>query len=845
MESRKKLCSLNGEDSNKSREKPDKLSNLPEPILHHILSFLDMKYVVQTSVLSRRWRYLWFSLPFLSFNYVVFLKCLESVSPTYRYKNFVKFVDRVLLFRDSSIIQKFCLIWDGIDDSCNESHIDSWIRVAIWRNVQELHLNFYPINRVFEFPHCLFTSKSLTSLRLSSGIDDPFSTDVKLPVLVNLPALKILHCTSIDFSMNGDFFEKLLLGSPSLETLILRDCSFTKSLKIFSPQLKKLKIRYCCDQDFVIRAPNLVIFIFVDFTRTSISLKSDTAPEIVSLDVEAAYQQGMPVWEDGGSNRMIKCLKELYNVKNLALSAPFIEVISELPFELKNWPTPFNNLRCLHLQTWLTSGCFRSTMFLLENSPNVETLAFDVYPEKEYLENTAYGRLDLSRKLKLYHLKFVEFHSIRGCELEYLEVLLKSAVTLMKMTLSISEEWAATNEPKLKAYTEEVLALPRASSDVTIEILDNSTIQKFRLVWEDDDCDSSHIDSWIRVAIWRNVKELYLQFYPKNGAFKFPHCLFTSKSLTSLTLISGSEDLFKLQAKLPDVVYLPALKILHCKSIDFSLDVLLLGSPALDALILVDCIFMDCIFMESRILNISSPQLKQLEIRCSFGADFIISAPRLVKFYWKGLMRTECSIENQSTLEIVTLDMDISPFTGLPAFEDGDGNRMIKCLKGLYNVKHLKLSAALLEAISQHPSQLENWAIPFSNLRYLCLETWLTRGCFQSIMFLLEKSLNVETLVLRVSSKQIHIPNMIEQGKVLKLNKLKYVEFQEVIGCLDELEYLKVLLDNAVTLKKMAIIRTSWKQTSWMVSKKTSLTFFTEDVLALPRASSDVKISFS
>ncbi|PIA57987.1 hypothetical protein AQUCO_00500131v1 [Aquilegia coerulea] len=81
---------------------------------------------------------------------------------------------------------------------------------------------------------------------------------------------------------------------------------------------------------------------------------------------------------------MIKCLKELSNVKKLVLSAPFIQVISELPSELKYWPTPFSNLRYLHVKTWLTSGCFRSIMFLLENSLHVETLVVGVYPVISY-----------------------------------------------------------------------------------------------------------------------------------------------------------------------------------------------------------------------------------------------------------------------------------------------------------------------------------------------------------------------------------------------------------------------------------------------------------------------------
>ncbi|KAF6163302.1 hypothetical protein GIB67_025166 [Kingdonia uniflora] len=36
----------------------DRISDSPDPIIHKILSHLNMKYVVQTSILSNRWRHL-------------------------------------------------------------------------------------------------------------------------------------------------------------------------------------------------------------------------------------------------------------------------------------------------------------------------------------------------------------------------------------------------------------------------------------------------------------------------------------------------------------------------------------------------------------------------------------------------------------------------------------------------------------------------------------------------------------------------------------------------------------------------------------------------------------------
>ncbi|KAK6781679.1 hypothetical protein RDI58_019475 [Solanum bulbocastanum] len=49
----------------KSKKREDRLSDLPDSILIHILSMLheDGKRVVRSSVLSKRWQFLWMSVP--------------------------------------------------------------------------------------------------------------------------------------------------------------------------------------------------------------------------------------------------------------------------------------------------------------------------------------------------------------------------------------------------------------------------------------------------------------------------------------------------------------------------------------------------------------------------------------------------------------------------------------------------------------------------------------------------------------------------------------------------------------------------------------------------------------
>ncbi|CAN0878541.1 F-box/FBD/LRR-repeat protein At1g16930 [Linum grandiflorum] len=77
------------EDAAKRARSADRLSSLPDSILHHILSFLDIKCVVQTSVLSRMWRCVWKHTPVLYFH-------RDSDSSFRDATSFVRFVNNVL-----------------------------------------------------------------------------------------------------------------------------------------------------------------------------------------------------------------------------------------------------------------------------------------------------------------------------------------------------------------------------------------------------------------------------------------------------------------------------------------------------------------------------------------------------------------------------------------------------------------------------------------------------------------------------------------------------------------------------------------------------------------------------
>ncbi|KAB2623512.1 F-box/LRR-repeat protein 13-like [Pyrus ussuriensis x Pyrus communis] len=292
----------------------DRISALPTEVLCHILSFLPTNYAVRTTVLSKRWKNIWTSVPNLYF-------CDDDYPEV---NDFTAFVNRVLDSHDSSWIQKFHLHCD--DDYFEPPPVDRWIHAAIERKVVELDLcvNHSEPDQNFELPQNIFMCETLKILELQ------FHFIARPPTSKCFPNLKFLN---VDIHHpDVDSVEKVLPYFPVLEDLVIDgflDDYDVESLdiNISAPALKTLVLSLEIenfDEDFKLctNSPKLES---LDFRLYGLSKFSLSINENSSADVEDIHQYAEH------HDRAIAIFKDICNVKYLSLSAHNLELLQRSP----------------------------------------------------------------------------------------------------------------------------------------------------------------------------------------------------------------------------------------------------------------------------------------------------------------------------------------------------------------------------------------------------------------------------------------------------------------------------------------------------------------------------------
>ncbi|XP_048133963.1 F-box/FBD/LRR-repeat protein At5g56420-like [Rhodamnia argentea] len=313
------------------------MCDLPDDILWHILSFLQPKDVVRTSVLSKKWEHLSSNNPRLHISQLNFRDQVH----------FVNFVDKALLLHDFpvKVFSLFCKRRSVSDTSL----IDAWITAVVKRKVEVLHLCINEGLLEYVLPSCVFNSETLIEFCLSM----PY--ELRLPSLVCLNNLKVLTLACVDFGSDSSVEKHL--SCCSLEELFLNRCKWRrlKVIQISAPKLLNVRIfehplyeGLESTLHLVVRGARIKSFIYRGRFIDYYTISSSSSLVAAQIDLPL-FGWPHPRHRHRCAYHEHKLLKDLSCVKRLSLFNP-VELIYKRP-DLLTSLTLFRHLNELVLET--------------------------------------------------------------------------------------------------------------------------------------------------------------------------------------------------------------------------------------------------------------------------------------------------------------------------------------------------------------------------------------------------------------------------------------------------------------------------------------------------------------
>ncbi|XP_003598149.2 F-box/LRR-repeat protein At3g26922 [Medicago truncatula] len=314
----------------------DRMSELSDNLLHHILSFLNAKEAVQTCILSKRWINLWKTLSTLTL----------SVDHFSTEESFEQFISMLLSLRDHSTdIHSLVFHFQWTHVLSRDLYLKT-IEYAFSHNVQHFQILYTAVKHL---PSCFFSSHTLTSLNLTgkdlmvpSGWYQIFPSSHSF----NLPALTTLYLKHLSFSCNDDDDGSVVDPFSTfnmLNTLIIDRCVLrgnAQNLRISCTKLLNLTIRmYGCystitKPDFKIffglelYAPTLHSFVFngADYIPKFVGSKTKTKTVLSSIKHLTIHLKYCSCFEENPVN-LFNLLVELANIESLTITHCVLKVL--------------------------------------------------------------------------------------------------------------------------------------------------------------------------------------------------------------------------------------------------------------------------------------------------------------------------------------------------------------------------------------------------------------------------------------------------------------------------------------------------------------------------------------
>ncbi|KAK9085123.1 hypothetical protein Sjap_025534 [Stephania japonica] len=335
-------CSRSNLDSPPPMVLLDRISDLPNSILLHILSLLPFKSTATTSILSKRWTSL-FQDFLIQTKHFDFGKDFANAQTQ---EQFIHKVNQYLQLHNGSKIHKFHLLFHpGIQ---NQVHADKWLEFAVERSVEELGFDFCGVTTAWddlESEHLTLldsfylSNSHLTQLQLGQFEFHPPITFTGFPFLVSLYLRRV--------KITDGNLESVLMKCPLLTDLSLCQCSGLHLIKIFGPKeflLERLFVGNCNEAyEIEVLAPNLKSFHFYGDLFYGYSFREISALEDVYLS-SIGYECTEP------EHNYIKILSSVSTVRILTVcTTPLMYITTAEEYFPEDLPVYLPNLEELQI----------------------------------------------------------------------------------------------------------------------------------------------------------------------------------------------------------------------------------------------------------------------------------------------------------------------------------------------------------------------------------------------------------------------------------------------------------------------------------------------------------------
>jgi hypothetical protein len=215
----------------------DRISELPESVLHNVMSFLTYKQVVQAGVLSKTWLKAWLTYPVFEFEFDGKFYWLFD-----RRQNQKEFLETTLRHREKlkdKYMNKFTLdmeFYHLFDDPEFATIVERWIYHAVECNVREFKLENEDSDMSWYFlPQIIYSAKSINMLELiNCGLGLP-------KCKVKLDSLRKLYLSHV--YADNEVLQDVIAGCPMIEDLCLCECRGITNLELLNlGKLREIKL---------------------------------------------------------------------------------------------------------------------------------------------------------------------------------------------------------------------------------------------------------------------------------------------------------------------------------------------------------------------------------------------------------------------------------------------------------------------------------------------------------------------------------------------------------------------------------------------------------------------------